>query len=182
MATSKRTRSPSRSKTVSRTRATKAGKAFGKFVPDVAPGATPTWEVVFLDKPHSVYDTEAKARYAAWAMGGGVRGFVARPIQQESKHGMATGRAHTAAERAAFDRGYDAGNYANAYVSESLSKAWKVTTTKPDASVRAAMKASPKSFKHGFILGFFSSYEDSEVPVTYQDEFFDAVAAWGRPD
>lgn len=56
-------------------------------------------------------------------------------------------------------RGFDAGNYANAYVSENYATAWR----KVKKETHNQGLASKPAFKAAFIIGFFSSYETSEV-------------------
>lgn len=67
----------------------------------------------------------------------------------------------------AFARGFEAGNYASAYTSTDFDTAWEVTEDGLDDHAFSAHGAlSPlamKIFRAGFVLGFFSSYEDSEI-------------------
>lgn len=66
-----------------------------------------------------------------------------------------------------FDLGYDAGNYANAYSDTDLDAAW-------DVMEDGDRPVNNKAFRAGFILGFFSSYENTEVPEEYLEEFVNA--------
>jgi hypothetical protein len=62
----------------------------------------------------------------------------------------------------AIERGFDAGNYANAYVSEDFDTAW-------DANSKLDPRYPLESYRDAFLIGFFSSYEDHELPTEYQE-------------
>ena len=61
-----------------------------------------------------------------------------------------------------FQRGYDRGNYGAAYESQDF-ESWEVTQ-KPSKGL------DPEDFRAGMLVGFFSSYEDCEIPEEYRDE------------
>ena len=62
----------------------------------------------------------------------------------------------------AASRGFDSGNYANAYVSTDFDESW--WNDEDDE-----FKGNPL-YRAGFVVGFYSSYEDHEVPGDNLDE------------
>lgn len=74
-------------------------------------------------------------------------------------------------------RSWDAGNYANAYVSTDLETAWEIAEGEEEED--RPEDAPPGLSRKGFVLGFFSSYEDHEIPEEHLDE---ALAARGGPN
>lgn len=77
-------------------------------------------------------------------------------------------------------RAWDSGNYANAYTSQNLARAWLSTLREMDSDERKLRHVNPKAFRAGFVLGFYSSYEDSEIPASHLDEVLEANAAYGK--
>jgi len=74
----------------------------------------------------------------------------------------------------AFSRGFDAGNYGNAYEGEELSAVYNEDEGEEEYSDKER-----QAFRAGFVLGFFSSYEDDEIPSDEFDEFETARREWG---
>lgn len=69
--------------------------------------------------------------------------------------------------------GFDAGNYANAYTSEDLDEAWEIEEDGRPGN------AESEHFRAAFVIGFFSSYEEHEIPEDHQDEHAAAMAERG---
>lgn len=71
---------------------------------------------------------------------------------------MSRARQMVGAELEALSKGFDAGSADNAYVSENFDRA------------RAGRKprAHPRAWWCGYVLGFFSTYEDHEVPAKWR--------------
>lgn len=67
-------------------------------------------------------------------------------------------RALTVGERTALARGYDAGNSDNAYASEDFDR----------ARAGRSPRAHARVWWCGYVLGFFGSYETSEVPARWR--------------
>jgi hypothetical protein len=65
----------------------------------------------------------------------------------------------TLTERTDFSRGYDAGNYGNAYESQDWN-AW---------SAKRKLNGCSHEYRSGAMLGFFSSYEIHEIPMSLQN-------------
>ena len=61
-------------------------------------------------------------------------------------------------------RGFDAGNYAHAYESEDL-----------DVVLEDNAEGETQAYRDGFILGFFSSYELTEIPSPHYDTYVEAA-------
>ena len=78
-------------------------------------------------------------------------------------------------ESDALARGFSAGNYASAYTSENLNRAWREVKAGEDESYREyGMGAHRGAYRAAFVLGFFSSFEDNEVP---REEWLDELIA-----
>lgn len=83
-----------------------------------------------------------------------------------------------------FERGRDAGNYANAYTSDdldlfdlrSLSEGLEPQEVGPMAAFESvgARRVWSLAWRYGFVVGFFSSYEDHEVSEAHMDKLYDA--------
>ena len=63
-------------------------------------------------------------------------------------------------DKQVISRGYDHGNFANAYETTSYTRALR--------SLTGARRKS-NNFVIGFTAGFFSSYEDTEIPEMWLD-------------
>lgn len=80
-------------------------------------------------------------------------------------------------ERDMLHRGFDAGNYANAYVTENLERAWKNEEASEDSDTPLDTNGP---YYAGFVLGFFSSYEDHEIGDSEERELrASMLAKWG---
>lgn len=81
----------------------------------------------------------------------------------------------------ALSHGFDAGNYANAYESERFGKAWG--NVKREGTYKEWANASERqvreAFRGAFYLGFYSSYENHEVPEDRIDELLAAEQEYG---
>lgn len=69
--------------------------------------------------------------------------------------------------RTAFARGFDAGNYANAYEGEAC-PSWGKIDEKGRERLLPGEHFYRAEFRDGFLLGFFSSYEASEIPASHR--------------
>lgn len=68
-------------------------------------------------------------------------------------------------EKTEISHAFDAGNYANAYESDDLEQ------------FEDKLESMPKHERVAFVLGFFSSYELSEMPEYYREMFNEAYAS-----
>lgn len=69
--------------------------------------------------------------------------------------------------------GYDTGNYASAYISPELFEAWR--------NQQRDLPEGPDPqwpYDAGFILGFFSSYEEHEIPSEAVSLYRLALQVW----
>lgn len=73
-------------------------------------------------------------------------------------------------------RGFSAGNYASAYTSADLDTAWEVME---DGDRLPHNDVTARVFRAAFMIGFFSSYEDDEVPGDHLDELLAAHKTLG---
>ena len=73
-------------------------------------------------------------------------------------------------------RGFDAGNFANAYTSEDFGARSVQTELTRALFVRRAREQ--EAFRAGFVLGFFASYEDHEIPSEHFESFEEARSEW----
>lgn len=71
----------------------------------------------------------------------------------------------------AFSRGFDAGNYAYVYVNDDLNQAYDLTEEAVDGTLTSAIE---KAFRAGFVGGFFSSFEEDEIPEEHHEEWVEA--------
>jgi hypothetical protein len=62
--------------------------------------------------------------------------------------------------------GFDAGNYAMAYTSTDLDRAWSEQECKGNAD---------PIYRAGYVVGFFSSLEEREIPSWYRKEWREAL-------
>ncbi len=77
----------------------------------------------------------------------------------------------------ALSRGFDSGNYANAYTSEDFDQAWEAEDDEDRNESDERVFKHP-AFKSAFLIGFFGSYEEDEIPRTYVDDWRDAMHAY----
>jgi len=71
----------------------------------------------------------------------------------------------------ALSQGFDRGNYGNAYESQDYD-AWIARQETP-----ARFKGRyAQAYRAGMLIGFFSSYEDSEIPESELDRFLQTYA------
>lgn len=70
---------------------------------------------------------------------------------------------------AAISRGYSAGNYANAYETTDLETA--LDALNEDDSLDGYDDDSVRAYRIAFVLGFFGSYELSEIGSDERDRF-----------
>lgn len=82
--------------------------------------------------------------------------------------------AMTAAD--AFSAGFDAGNYASAYVDNDCETAWEVSEDGEQFDVYRETEECRQAFREGFLVGFFSSYEEHEVDPEVFEEWAEAVS------
>jgi len=66
-------------------------------------------------------------------------------------------------------RSFEAGNFANAYTSEDLDTAWKHTR-----EIEKFNNEINNLNYHAFVMGFYSSYEISEIPIGYKETYLTA--------
>lgn len=71
----------------------------------------------------------------------------------------------------ALSKGFDAGNYAAAYSSRDLE--FSYGNNQSDAK-----RERPGTFRAAFVLGFFSSFEEREIPERYLVEYRTARDRW----
>lgn len=77
----------------------------------------------------------------------------------------------------ALHRGFDAGNYGSAYTSGDLDTVWEVVEDGEQHD--ECRSAAPEAFRAAFVIGFFGSYEDDEVPSEHLDELLEAHRTYG---
>jgi len=73
-------------------------------------------------------------------------------------------------------RGFNAGNYANAYTTTDLEGSWEVAE---DGGRIPTDEVAACAFRAAFVIGFFSSYEEDEVPGEHLDELLVAHMTFG---
>lgn len=84
----------------------------------------------------------------------------------------------SAAADDALSRGFDAGNYAAAYTSTDLDTAWEVVE---DGEQHDELRsAAPAEFRGGFVIGFFSSFETSEISAEHLEEWLEALGVYAE--
>lgn len=69
----------------------------------------------------------------------------------------------------ALHRGFEAGNYDNSYVSQSLAVAKR----------KRRQKVYSEAYEAAYILGFFDSYENHEIPEIYQEDVISLEKQYG---
>ena len=78
-------------------------------------------------------------------------------------------------ENDSLSRGFDAGNYDNSYVSEN----YMAAISKRIKRYNEYEDAHPGAFRGAYMLGFFSSYENYEIPPSLRSGVREAEAKYG---
>lgn len=77
----------------------------------------------------------------------------------------------------ALARGFDAGNYGNAYTSTDFDTAWLVVDDGEQHDPYRTVDSS--AFGAAFLIGFFATYEEHEIPGEQREFWRAAVETYG---